>query len=74
MSEIINNELWSYYYILTFWISLVSLMKIPADMSRIDNFTGSFMAAMFGFALWPFYVLGAYRVYKKRKRGDTHGK
>ena len=49
------------YFWITFAVSLWCLMKVPSRMSPGHNFGGSVVCALFGFALWPLYVIAAIR-------------
>lgn len=53
------------YFWLSFALSLWCLLHVPSRMSGADNLYGSAVCALFGFALWPLFVVAAW---KSRKR------
>lgn len=64
-------------YVAVSWVaSFLLLMALPTRLSPWRNFTGSVLASMFGFILWPAFV-AAFVVdrYRARKEAsyDTRG-
>lgn len=55
------------YYWITFALSFFCLLKMPTKLTTFDNVCGSFLCAMFGFMLWPLYVVALF----KSKRGGA---
>ena len=58
--EITNGPLAIYYWI-AFAVSLRCLLRLPSRLDGLDNFGGSVICALFGFALWPLFVIAAYK-------------
>lgn len=58
------------YYWLTFALSFWILLRLPTKLGPIDNVGGSFVCALFGFALWPLYLTAWWRT---RSTGGEHG-
>lgn len=57
----------SVYYWLAFVFSFWVCMKIPSKMDRFDNISGSVLVAMFGFVLWPFFLVAYVRWTRRAK-------
>lgn len=49
------------YFWITFAASLWCLLRIPSRMTPLQNFGGSVVCALFGFAIWPLCLVAAIR-------------
>lgn len=50
------------YFWLSFLFSFYVCLRIPSNLSTLDNVIGSLIVSVFGFAMWPFMIVALWRI------------
>lgn len=56
------HELWQVYYVFATFLTFYGCLRLPTQLDRVGNVTGSLLVAMvLGWLIWPFVLVAVRR-------------